>query len=557
MRREVDDAMRATTEQLSQVTEPAGAGVRAADRDGHDPPRRGAAAAAPGGDGGGHHLHRRRHQARDLLRRAAGPGLVEWAGQLPQRGARRHGRGRADAARPSSPTRSSAQREREFLDTLAPAFTELEDTAGDTLFVDGAARLLVRAPLPGAAPALRPDGRAGAARGAARRCCGRRWPSPASTCASGARTPAPELRSLSMVAANYGVARRNLGAVERARPDAHGLPAARSSPCARRPPSCRASWARSTTSEARRLRGARRRARRRRARDQEGLPRAGARAAPRREPRRPRGRGEVQGGRRGLRGAVGPRAPRGLRPLRLGRPRLARLRARRRTASAPSRDIFDAFFGGDPFGGGAAAARARVQGGDMGVEVEITLEQAARGATVEVAYDAVAPCERCHGNRAEPGTPIETCERCGGSRAAAGGDPHGVRPDGARPGLRRLRRRGQGGRARRARECGGRGQQAVRARRSTWTSRRASPTSSASASPAAATRASAAGPPGDLYVLVRVAEDERFLRDGSDLVTVVDVPAPAAALGTTVTRAHAGRRGGDRGRRRAPSPAPW
>jgi molecular chaperone DnaJ len=43
------------------------------------------------------------------------------------------------------------------------------------------------------------------------------------------------------------------------------------------------------------------------------------------------------------------------------------------------------------------------------------------------------------------------------------------------------------------------------------------------------------GPPGDLYVLVRVTEDERFLRDGSDLVTVVDVPAPAAALGTTVT----------------------
>ena len=43
------------------------------------------------------------------------------------------------------------------------------------------------------------------------------------------------------------------------------------------------------------------------------------------------------------------------------------------------------------------------------------------------------------------------------------------------------------------------------------------------------------GPPGDLYVLVRVAEDERFLRDGSNLVTVVDVPAPAAALGTKVT----------------------
>jgi molecular chaperone DnaJ len=43
------------------------------------------------------------------------------------------------------------------------------------------------------------------------------------------------------------------------------------------------------------------------------------------------------------------------------------------------------------------------------------------------------------------------------------------------------------------------------------------------------------GPPGDLYVLVRVRPDERFLREGDDLVTVVDVPAPAAALGTTVT----------------------
>jgi molecular chaperone DnaJ len=42
------------------------------------------------------------------------------------------------------------------------------------------------------------------------------------------------------------------------------------------------------------------------------------------------------------------------------------------------------------------------------------------------------------------------------------------------------------------------------------------------------------GPPGDLYVLIDVAEDSRFLRDGDDLVTAVDVSAPLAALGTTV-----------------------
>jgi molecular chaperone DnaJ len=41
-------------------------------------------------------------------------------------------------------------------------------------------------------------------------------------------------------------------------------------------------------------------------------------------------------------------------------------------------------------------------------------------------------------------------------------------------------------------------------------------------------------PAGDLYVLVRVRADERFLREGNDLITVVDVPAPAAALGTTL-----------------------
>jgi molecular chaperone DnaJ len=42
------------------------------------------------------------------------------------------------------------------------------------------------------------------------------------------------------------------------------------------------------------------------------------------------------------------------------------------------------------------------------------------------------------------------------------------------------------------------------------------------------------GPAGDLYVVVRVREDERFLRDGDDLVTVLDVPFALAALGTTL-----------------------
>src|SRR5437764_9037683 len=89
-------------------------------------------------------------------------------------------------------------------------------------------------------------------------------------------------------------------------------------------------------------------------------------------------------------------------------------------------DIFEAFFGGGGGGGGgglgdlfgmAGAGRAggAVQGGDVAVTAELDLAEAARGASVEVSYEAVAMCEHCHGNGAEPGTPIETCRRCQGT----------------------------------------------------------------------------------------------------------------------------------------------
>src|SRR5213080_1278052 len=73
-------------------------------------------------------------------------------------------------------------------------------------------------------------------------------------------------------------------------------------------------------------------------------------------------------------------------------------------------DIFDAFFGGgDPFG---RAAGGPAQGGDVAVAAEISLQEAASGASVEVEYELIDRCEHCHGNGAEPGTPIETCRRC-------------------------------------------------------------------------------------------------------------------------------------------------
>jgi molecular chaperone DnaJ len=194
-------------------------------------------------------------------------------------------------------------------------------------------------------------------------------------------------------------------------------------------------------------------------------------------------------------------------------------------------DIFDAFFGGgDPFGrspGGAA------QGGDVAVAVEITLEQAAAGATVEVEYEVVDRCEHCHGNGAEPGTPIETCRRCEGmgqlrmvSRTAFGQlvrtqacDVCGG--DGKVP-------------TQPCAECAGRGRKA--------TTRELDVDIPAGIADEQRIRVTGrghagdrGGPSGDLYVLVGVAEDDRFVRDGNDLISVVDLPAPSAALGTTVS----------------------
>jgi molecular chaperone DnaJ len=202
-------------------------------------------------------------------------------------------------------------------------------------------------------------------------------------------------------------------------------------------------------------------------------------------------------------------------------------------------DIFEAFFGGGGFGGGGFGSGmfggrggGAVQGGDVAVGAEITLLQAAQGAPVEVSYDAVSMCEHCRGNGAEPGTPITTCTNCEGSgqlrvisrtpfgqvvRAAVCDVCHG---DGKIPETP-------------CHECGGRGRKVERVKVSVDVpagiddGQRIRITGRGHAG-------ERGGPAGDLYVQIRVKEDPRFVRHDDELVTVVDVAAPLAALGTTV-----------------------
>jgi len=189
-------------------------------------------------------------------------------------------------------------------------------------------------------------------------------------------------------------------------------------------------------------------------------------------------------------------------------------------------DLFNAFFGASAGAGGAA------QGGDIGVAVEIDLVEAAHGVKVDVAYDAVKRCEHCHGNGAEPGTPIETCERCGGAGQlqAVTRTPFGqmVRTvvcdvchgDGRVPAEPCHVCRGRGRLARREElevEIPAGIDEGQRIRLS-----------------GRGHEGEAGAAPGDLYVIVRVRADERFVREGDDLITALDVPAPLAALGGTL-----------------------
>ncbi len=191
-------------------------------------------------------------------------------------------------------------------------------------------------------------------------------------------------------------------------------------------------------------------------------------------------------------------------------------------------DLFETFFGGG-FGGGGGGMGGPRGGGDVQATTQITLEQAAAGAAIDVRYEVVDRCERCHGNGAEPGTPIKTCHRCHGN---------GVLQAVSRTPFGQIARTvscdvcgGDGKVAeKRCTRCEGRGREVL-----THAVSVDIPAGIAEGQRIRLTgrghAGDAGGAQGDLYVHVAIAPHDRFLRDGNDLITVLDVPAPMAALG--------------------------
>lgn len=194
-------------------------------------------------------------------------------------------------------------------------------------------------------------------------------------------------------------------------------------------------------------------------------------------------------------------------------------------------DLFSAFFGGGGGGGGGFGRRGPAPGGDIGVAIEIELEDVLEGVQKEVDYDVVGACEHCHGNGAEPGTPIRTCEKCQGQ-----GELRTVANTAFGQMVRAMPCDVCGGDGKVAEtpcgECSGVGRKHIS--KSLKVDVPSGIESGQRIRIAGAGHAGEPGAPsGDLYVEVSVAERKDMIRDGKDLITVIEVDATRAISGET------------------------
>jgi molecular chaperone DnaJ len=193
-------------------------------------------------------------------------------------------------------------------------------------------------------------------------------------------------------------------------------------------------------------------------------------------------------------------------------------------------DIFSAFFGDDLFGVGGRTARAR--GGDVAAEVKIELVDAAAGASRSVPFRVAATCAHCTGDGVEPGTSVAACTTCGGTGRVqqVGRSVFGefVRTQPCRPcvGTGRIVEHP-------CDECNGAGQVLeertleVEIPPGIHDGQRIRISGEGHAGVGGA-RA------GDVYVLVHVRPDPRFVRQGNDIISTVDLTITQAALGAAV-----------------------
>lgn len=195
------------------------------------------------------------------------------------------------------------------------------------------------------------------------------------------------------------------------------------------------------------------------------------------------------------------------------------------------REVFGQQGGGgifeEMFGAGGARDGSR-DGADLRYDLEITLEDAARGVEKEIAFRKNITCERCDGSGAEPGSRRVTCPTCRGAGQ--------IRRSGGIITFTQT-----------CPTCGGAGTKVEkpctacrgegRVPKNTKLNVRIPPgvdTGSRLRSAGNGEAGLAGGQPGDLYIVLTVKDHELFERQGEDLFCEVPIKFTLATLGGTV-----------------------
>jgi len=193
-------------------------------------------------------------------------------------------------------------------------------------------------------------------------------------------------------------------------------------------------------------------------------------------------------------------------------------------------DILGDLFGfGNVFGGGGRRGRSRSQRGeDLRYDLEINLEDAIRGLSVDIQVPRLDLCSRCEGTGAEKNDGLTSCPMC-----------HGRGEVIYQQSFLQIRRT--------CNQCGGRGQivrrpcTQCRGERYVRTERKLQVKIPAGVDTGGNVRLSNegqpglnGGPSGDLYVVVKVKDHPIFERQGDELHCIIPINIAQAALGTEV-----------------------
>lgn len=201
-------------------------------------------------------------------------------------------------------------------------------------------------------------------------------------------------------------------------------------------------------------------------------------------------------------------------------------------------DIFEQFFGHSTSsswsrgGGRARSARQQVRrGADVAIDATVSFVESARGVTKEVSLRLQQTCSHCHGNGAEPGTPIVDCPTCHGRGSVSATRQTMLGTFTQATVCPRCR--GEGKEAKKpCRRCRGEGRE--------MTDRALDVSIPAGIADGQTIRlsgkgeaAARGGVPGDLFVNIHVTPHPTLRRDGDDVRSNLAISFADAALGTT------------------------